>query len=50
MLLNDIMIEITYDSFILMGILISGLFWIVRTVRKDKEDKKNSNRTKVSNI
>lgn len=44
---RDVMFEITYDNIILTGMLITGLFWIVRTIGKDRKRKRNENPTKV---
>ena len=47
---RDVMFEITYDDIILTGILITGLFWIVRTISKDRKRKRNENPPKVQGI
>jgi hypothetical protein len=44
---RDVMFEITYDNIILTVILITGLFWIVRTISKDRKRKRNENPIKV---
>jgi hypothetical protein len=47
---RDFMTEITYDNIILTGILITGLFWVIRTISKDRKRKRDENPTKVQGI
>jgi hypothetical protein len=37
-----------YESIVLTGILGTSLFWVIRTIRKDKQDKFNKNDTTVA--
>jgi hypothetical protein len=47
---REVMIEVTYDNIILMGIFITGLFWVIRTINKDRRRKRDENPTKVQGI
>jgi hypothetical protein len=42
------MIELTYDDIITTGLLIIGWFWVIMTLEKDREEKRNSNPTRIS--
>jgi hypothetical protein len=37
------MVEVIYQSIIITGLLATGLFWAVRTIRKDRREKHSNN-------
>jgi hypothetical protein len=45
MLDKDIMLEFSYSDIILTGIFVTGLFWVIRTISKDRKRKTVANKT-----
>jgi hypothetical protein len=41
---------ISYSDIILTGIFVTGLFWVIRTISKDRKRKRDENPTKVQGI
>jgi hypothetical protein len=37
------------NTALLGGVFFTGLFWVVRTIKKSRDDKRNSNPIRVSN-